>query len=132
MTPITARVKANYSNGAPAITEHQYGKGQAVLIGLDASRRCFEPGHETTERLIVEHTLGRHRSPYSCEGALVYRLSSPAADHYYFINDGPARTVSFESEFQYKSAIDALSGEEVNLQALHLHADDGRWVRMER
>jgi beta-galactosidase len=132
MTPTTAKVKANYSNGKPAIAENRYGEGQAVLIGLDASHQCFKPGNDLAERLIVEHTLGDLRSPYRCDGALVYRLSSPAADHYYFINDGPAKTVAFESEFAYKNAVDAMTGEAVAPSAIQLSADDGRWIRMEK
>ena len=98
----------------------------------DASHQCFKPGNDLAERLIVEHTLGDQRSPYRCDGALVYRLSSPAADHYYFINDGPAKTVAFESEFAYKNAGDAMTGEAVAPSAIQLNADDGRWIRMEK
>ncbi|MEL7119538.1 MAG: beta-galactosidase trimerization domain-containing protein [Bacteroidota bacterium] len=132
MTPKAAVVKANYNNGKPAITEHNYGKGQAILIGLDMAHQCFKPNHKLAESLLVDHTLGSLSSPYQCEGVLVYRLSNSEADHYYFINDGPAKTVAFSSSFSYKEAVDVLSGEIVDLTQIQLNADDGRWIRMEK
>ena len=132
MTSTTAQILANYSNGEPAITTHSYGEGTAVLIGLDLSHQCLKSGQDLAERLLIDYALGDYESPYYCEGALVYRLSSPEADHYYFINDGPATTVSFSSDFTYTDAVDALTGEQVNPDAIPLNADDGRWIRMEK
>jgi beta-galactosidase len=132
MTPMTAAVKDAYDNEEPAITENNYGEGTAVLIGLDVANQCFRPGNDIAEALLVEHTLGTYQSPYACEGALVYRLSHPDADHYYFINDGEEKTVSFTSEFSYRNVVDAVTGEAVDDSAIHLPADDGRWIRMEK
>ena len=131
MTPGTATVKAYYSTGKPGISENQYGNGTAVLLGLDLSHQCFRPGNIQAEQMLVTNVLGEKlKSPYSCEGALVYRLSAPSADHYFFINDGPAKTVVFRSDLTYKNASDALTGEVVDLKSLRLEADDARWVRM--
>lgn len=131
MTPTGAEVLAYYSNGKPAITEHRYGKGSAVLIGLDMAHQCFKPGQSLAEQMLVRHTLGESiESPYSCEGALVYRRAGDLADHYVFINDGPAKTVHFRSRYDYAKAIDALTGEAVDLTAIRLEADDARWIRM--
>jgi beta-galactosidase len=132
MTPVTAVVKDNYGNGEPAITEHNYGTGMAVLIGLDVANQCFRPGNAVAEKLLVEHTMGTYDSPYTCDGALVYRLSHPNADHYYFINDGEEKTVSFSSDLAYKKMVDAVTGEAVDASAIHLPTDDGRWIRMEK
>ncbi len=133
MTPYKAQVKTNYSTGKPAVTENNYGKGTAVLLGLDLSHQCLKPGNVWAEQRLVTHTLGaKLKSPYSCENALVYRLSAPGADHYYFINDGPAQTVTFQSNVIYKNAIDALTGEKVDPRSLRLEADDARWIRMEK
>ncbi|MBD0254433.1 MAG: hypothetical protein ICV83_01840 [Cytophagales bacterium] len=41
----------------------------------------------------VRHALGSLAARYTCEGALVYRLAAPQADHYFFSNDGPATAV---------------------------------------
>ena len=76
--------------------------------------------------------MGDLESPYSCKGALVYRLSNEKADHYYFINDGAAKNVVFRSKYNYKNAIDALTGEKVDVKDLVLKADDARWIRMEK
>lgn len=125
MTPLTDEVKAFYSTGKPGIAENEYGEGSAVFLGLDLSHQCLKPGNIQAEQMLVTYTLGEQlKSPYACEGALVYRLSAPDADHYFFINDGPAKTVVFRSDFSYKQTLDALTGEEVNLKSLRLEADD--------
>jgi beta-galactosidase len=133
MTLDGAEAKAFYSTGKPAITEHQYGKGTAVVLGLDMAYQCFQPSNIHAEQLLIRHTLGDQiKSPYSCEGALVYRLSAPEADHYFFINDGTAKSVVFRSEFDYKKTVDALTGAPVDPKAIRLDADNARWIRMER
>jgi beta-galactosidase len=133
MTPVKAVAKEYYSNGKAAITENTYGKGTAVIIGLDIAQQCFSPGNVVAEQILVSHTLGESiRSPYTCENAVVYRRAGKAADHYFFISDGPARTVSFYSDIRYSSATDALTGETVDLSAIRLDADDARWIRMEK
>jgi len=97
------------------------------------AHQCFEPGNTLAEQLLTTHTLGDNIStPYSCEGALVYRLSTSNANHYYFINDGNAKSVVFRSEINYKKATDALTGEIVEPTSIKLDADDARWIRMEK
>jgi beta-galactosidase len=107
-------------------------KVHSSLIGLDISHQCFLPGNTLAEQILVQQTLGELESPYECEGALVYRLSGPQADHYYFINDGVAKNVVFRSKYAYKNAVDALTGEQVDLNDISLRADDARWIRMEK
>jgi beta-galactosidase len=132
MTLTDGSVLAKYTNNQPAIIENKYGKGTATVIGLDVSHQCFLPGNELAESILVENTLGELESPYSCKNALVYRLSSPNADHYYFINDGAAKTVSLSTKFNYKNVVDALTGRKVDVNAVSLKADDARWLRMEK
>ena len=133
MTPVTADVKERYSSGKAAVTENRYGKGTAVIIGLDMAYQCFDPENYLAEQMLVDHALGDAiQSPYSCENALVYRRAGKDADHYFFISDGPARTVQFQSGIAYTTATDALTGEPVNLSAIRLDADDARWIRMEK
>jgi beta-galactosidase len=76
--------------------------------------------------------MGPHKSPYHCEGAYVYRLAAPSADHYFFINDDEAKAVSLDTgEFHYTSATDPVTGEPVPLdQPVALEAYSGRWIRM--
>jgi len=133
MTLDGAKAKAFYNTGKPAITEFEHGQGTSVILGLDMAHQCFEPGNTLAEQLLTTHTLGDNIStPYSCEGALVYRLSTSNANHYYFINDGNAKSVVFRSEINYKKATDALTGEIVEPTSIKLDADDARWIRMEK
>lgn len=95
---------------------------------------CFEPGNEEAERRLVRYTLDSYQPLFRCEGAIVYRLAAPTADHYFLINDGPARSVHLDtSGFVYRSATDALTGEPLSLGApIELEAYSGRWLRLEK
>jgi len=132
LTPTTGKTLDWYSNGKPAIIENYYGKGKAILIGLDVSHQCFKPGNILAENILTEYVLGNSESPYSCKEALVYRLSGKNADHFFFINDGDAKNVVFRSKYKYSKATDALTGEKVNLNSILLKANDARWIRMEK
>ena len=132
LTPTSGQILDCYSTGKPAIIENKYGKGSAVIIGLDVSHQCFGPGNQLAEMILTENTLGDLKPPYSCEEALVYRLSSPAADHYFFISDGEARQVAFRSSYKYRNATDAITGEQVDTGSISLKANDARWIRMEK
>lgn len=135
LTPTTARVVARYRhNGAPGITENSAGKGTAVVLGCQASLNCCRPGNTKLERLLVKHTLGKLRLPYRCDKALVYRLAAPSADHYFLVNDGPARKVRLDTgSFSYASVTDAVSGEPLKLKAaVTLEGYSGRWLRFEK
>ena len=108
------------------------GKGTAVNLGAQASLNCWRPGNDATEKLIVRHTLGRYEPPYACEGVLAYRLSAPTADHYFLVNDGPAKSVVLDTkDYCYRSAADAVTGQKLPLGApIEVEARGGRWVRM--
>ncbi len=132
LTPTTARVVAPYQNGRPGITENRLGTGTAVVLGAEAALQCLKPGNTALERLLVQTALGGMESPYACDGAIVYRLASPAADHYFLINDGPAREVTLDTKaHRYTSQHDAVTGEAV-AGKIALPAHDARWIRMTR
>ena len=132
MTPTSARVVARYGSGAAAITENPLGEGTAVLLGAEASLACLKPGNKAIEALLVKTALGKRKSPYACKGAIVYRIAAPAADHYFLINDGPARSVTLDTlGHKYRSAADAVSGEKIKGK-VRLPAHGGRWLRMEK
>jgi beta-galactosidase len=126
-----ARALATFDNGWPAITESRVGKGTAIVLGFEASLACFAPGDARAQQLLVDHALGDYRSPYACDGAIVYRLAAPLADHYFLINDGPARSVTLDTKnYRYASAMDAVSGKPLALGgAIDLPPYSGRWVR---
>ena len=134
LTPGPARVVARYDDGRPAITEHRHGRGTAVILGFEASGLCHRPDNPAGEALLREHALGGLAAPYACDEAIVYRLASPAADHYFLINDGPARTATLRLDgFRYRRLSDAISGEELAPgMPVALDGHDARWVRAER
>lgn len=94
----------------------------------------FKPGNEEAEERILRYTLGEIKAPYSAKGAIVYRIASTAADHYFLLNDGPGKAVNLNTGyFRYKSLTDAVTGEKLPLgQAIPLEADNGRWLRFEK
>ncbi len=129
-TPSTASVLAKYHNGLPAITENALENGKAIALGYQASMMCFEPGNDLAEKNLLKYVLGGRTSPYSAEGALVYRLAAPDADHYFFINEGEGEMVNFSSIFNYENVVDAVTGEELRLGApVWVDGDSGRWLR---
>jgi beta-galactosidase len=134
LRPEGAKVVASFANGQPAVTEHKLGKGTAVILGYEAARACFRPGQEAMEELLLRHTLGSLRSPYRCEGALVYRLAHPKADHYFLLNQGDGREVKLDfNYYTYKSARDVASGEAVPVnRPIRMDAHSGRWIRFEK
>ncbi len=129
-TPSTAKVLAKYYNGLPAITENSLGSGKAIALGYQASMICFEPGNDQAENQLLRYVLGGRTSPYFADGALVYRLATPDADHYFLINDGDGKSVNFSSIFSYQDVVDAVTGEQLQLGApILLERDSGRWLR---
>lgn len=134
LSPTSAQTLARYDSGAPAITENRLGKGTGVVLGYEASLTCFRPGDVVAEEMLVRYTLGTHRSPYACHGAIVYRLASPAADHYFLINDGPATCVELDTrDLVYRRMCDALTLEHLPIgEPINLPAYSGRWLRLEK
>jgi beta-galactosidase len=131
LKPTRAETLARFQTGEPAATENRYGKGTGVLLAWDASHAVFEPGHADMEAQLRRFAMGRIEPPYACPGGVVYRLAAPAADHYFFINDGPAARVKLDTKkFSYASASDPVTGEKVALGApVELEAYSGRWLR---
>ncbi|RMD78201.1 MAG: hypothetical protein D6820_10375, partial [Lentisphaerae bacterium] len=80
-----------------------------------------------------EWILGDNNSPYSCAEALVYRLSAPAADHYFLINDGPAVTAHLKTEFNYIRIRELLDDKPVNLnEGVPIPGWSAVWLRCEK
>jgi beta-galactosidase len=134
LTPTSAKVLSRFQTGEPAVTEHRLGKGTAVLLAWDASHAAFKRGNAALEAQLRQATMGTLDSPYACAGAVVYRLAAPAADHYFFINDGPATQVLLNTKkYEYVSASDPVSGVKLPLGApIQLEAYSGRWLRFEK
>lgn len=134
VNPTKARVLDRFQTGEPAATEHAIGKGSAVILAHDASFSCFRPGNTVMEERLRRLAMGPYSSPYRCAGAIVYRLAAPAADHYFFLNDGEAKTVTLETpRYRYRAVTDPVSGKTLKPgQPIDLEAYSGRWLRYEK
>jgi len=132
LNPTRAAVVTRFDHGAPAVTENTCSEGSAVILGYDASHEMFSPGNDVGETTFRRHVLGLHEPPYACDGAIVYRLAAPQADHYFFINDADATSVTLDTgEMVYQSVSDAISRQELPLgQPITLEPYSARWLRM--
>jgi beta-galactosidase len=135
LKPQSAVVKAEFSTGLPAVTEHNLGKGKAVIIGYEAARSCFVRGNKTMESMLLGYTLGDLKSPFNCDDAIVYRLAAGTADHYFLLNtseENKNANLKFDY-FTYKNTMDAVTGEKIDLKnGLMVEAGSARWIRMEK
>lgn len=130
LDPIDAVVTGRYQNGKAAITENPHGAGSAVLLGAPAGLFCHRPGHDEMEALLRRVLLQDREPSFTVEGALAYRLASGKADHYFLINDDPAKSVSLQTPaYDYASFEDAIDGEKVNPKVIELPPHSGRWIR---
>ncbi len=134
LSPQNAEILFNYRNGKPAGTLFHCGKGKAVLLGWEASGMCFRPGNREAEKVLIETVLGDIHLPYSCKDAIVYKLSSPAADHFFLINDQNTDIMAvLKTDKLYKKAFDVLTGKKLDPGSPWLvKANNGLWVRMEQ
>ncbi|HYO83037.1 MAG TPA: beta-galactosidase trimerization domain-containing protein [Bryobacteraceae bacterium] len=132
LTPTSATVLERFSTGEPAVMQNRVGSGSSVLLGWDASFALFQPGSAEFEQRLVRAALGSLRSPYSCEGAVAYRLAGDKADHYFVINDDVNKQVRLDTRaFAYRSASDPVTGEKLVVGApISLEAYSARWIRL--
>lgn len=131
LKPTAASVVERYSNGAPAITRNNLGKGTATILGYEASTACFKPTNMGWEQLLLDHTMQGTALPYEAKGSVVYRLGGPSADHYFVINDTdkPQTAAITSKRYSYKSWTDAITGESLTGGNITVPANTGRWVR---
>lgn len=135
-----ARVLASFDDGMPAVTEVQIGQGSAVLVGFDAGMMCHRPGCEPVEQLLAALAWGDNRRSWECSAPIAFRRSAPTADHYFLINDGPARTAWLKVfDRVYRHGEDLITGRAITcagspsqIVAVELPAESAMWVRMEK
>jgi len=131
INPTTAAVLEKFQTGEPAVTENKLGKGTAVILAADASFSMKQPGNTFMEQWTVKNTMANLISPYSSDG-IVYRLASPAADHYFILNDGEKRDFFLKFQrYSYKSVTDAMTGEILKPESISVESNSGRWIRCE-
>lgn len=134
LDPQQATILGRFSAGQAAITQYNLGQGSAVVLGYEAAKSCFKAGNKLAESNLLRYTLGSLKAPYQCQGAIVYRLASLQADHYFLINDGPATTALLQfPNYKYRSIQDAVSGQSLRQgAAIPLEGHSGRWIRCEK
>ena len=115
----------------PAVTCNKLGAGAAIVIASEATRACTRPGNDAVERWIVRHLLGDHVPPYACDGALVYRLATPTADHYFLMNDGEETSVVLDTkDMAYAAIEDPIEDAQLELNApIAIPSCSARWLR---
>jgi len=132
LNPTRAKTLQRFQTEEPAVAEHSLGKGSAIVLAYDASHAAFKPGNHAAEQSIRRHAMGSLKPPYMCEGAIVYRLAAPEADHYFLINDGEAKKVTLKTPaWRYTSATDPVTGETLEINApIPLEPHSARWLRL--
>ncbi len=133
LTPTTAQIIEKFQTTEPAVTENKLGKGTAVILAADASFSMKNRGNTFMEDWTLRHSLKNLAIPYTCPNSIVYRLASPTADHYFFINDDEAKITSLKfAQYKYKSVTDVLTGEKLSPESIALESYSGKWIRCEK
>ncbi len=129
-----ADVVSTFHNGEPAITECRVGKGSAVFIAFEASSMCYRQGNHEMERVLTNVVLGECKPEWYCDMPMVYCLSAPKADHYFFINDGEKRRATLRTNTKYLKGEDVITGEKILVSGQYIQvripAYSGCWVRL--
>lgn len=132
----TASVLQRFDTGKPAVTQAHIGRGLASLLAFDAARNCWEPGNEALEQYLGDLMRGGNPRRFACSIPMTFRRSAGSADHYFAINDGPARSaVLHVYDRAYSKVEDVLSGEAQNIGgaiAVDVGAYSGLWLRCEK
>ena len=127
-----------FQNGETAGTSYINGKGKAILLGFDAAMNCFDPGNASMEKLLASLCQeGQFKMGWQSSVPMTYRLTTPEADHYIIINDGPAMTAMIKSfDQQYKKVTNVLSDQEIPLFSNRFNpivpARSAVWLRCEK
>ena len=135
-----ANVKETWDDGTPAIVTSDFGDGKTLVFNFEAARMAFSPGNQFMEQVLVEHTLGNIRPPFTVSGyshSLVFRRSAPEADHYFIINPGMDEVIDISSkDINYISYRDILISRDFypskgKIQ-ITVPAGSGSWIRAQK
>ncbi len=133
-----ARVIRSFNDGSPAILSSSFGEGQTLVFNFEAGRSVFQPGRSDWESLICRYLLGDYRPPFEVEShgnVMVYRRSSPAADHYFIINEGQQTEVKlFSDVLHYLKARDIIRDQTIPVDKgrirVQVPGHSGSWIRV--
>ena len=132
----TARVLQRFDTGKPAVAQARIGRGLATLIAFDPARNCWEPGNTVMERYLAGIFRGNAPRRFTCDVPMTFRRNTPEADHYFVINDGPARSALLRvHDRTYTKIEDVLAGttqEHEGAIAVAVDAYSGAWLRCAR
>jgi beta-galactosidase len=94
---------------------------------------CHTPGHGDIQTLLGDLAMVGAEPTWRCSAPMAFRLRADQADHYFLVNDGPARSALLQVwDASYTDAADAVTGEPIDVSgtlAIDLPARSGRWVR---
>jgi beta-galactosidase len=131
-----ARVIRRFASGRPALSEARIGRGRAILAAFDPARECWLPGNAPMQAILADLYRGDAPRRWWSDAPMAFRRSGKAADHWFFVNDGPARTAVLRVyDRTYRSGLDVLTGKAIPVEgtiALDLPAMSALWLRMER
>jgi len=129
-----AKPLAFFNDKKVAISEHTFGKGSAIIMGYEASTSCTKPNNLLAEKLLQKTILGSCQPIYTCTNAIVYRLATPEADHYFIMNEGKAKNVRLTlNNTSKRIATEILSNKKINLnQAFSLSDNESMWLRVSK
>lgn len=132
----TARILRRFDHGQPAVSEAMVGKGLATLIAFDPARMCWKPGQTRLEALLGDLYRGPAARRWSCDAGLCYRRRHRDADHYFIVNDGPARSAVLRTwDAWYRTVEDVLDGggaDWTGTIAVDVAAYGAKWLRCTR
>jgi len=130
-----ARPIYSYQNGKPAVTEHNYGKGMATLVGFDAAYMCHT-GNEAIEDLIATIVNYNDKPQWECNLPMTYRLYGEKADHYFIFNDGEAKNAIIKAyDANYTKGTLVLEEATIDVSgtiSVLVPAQSALWIRLEK
>ncbi len=126
-----------FSDGRIAATEHRLGRGSAVIIGFDPARQAHKKDHAPEMKQWLTRLLMQGRPmPWRANSPLAFRRTTEKADHYFLLNEGPARTVWIQADdASYSSGVELMSGEPLAVDrtiVVRVPEASGVWVRLEK
>jgi beta-galactosidase len=130
LQPTSCSTLATFDSGEPAVTVNHHGQGAAVMLAYEASAHCLKP-NPTAQTDLVAQLLGGLTTPFTCTNAIAYRLVTPAAEHYFLLNDSAEPiTASMDCrDSRCADWCDAITDEPLRQQSISILPHTGRWVR---
>jgi len=131
----SADVLYRFSDGSSAVTVQKYGKGTAVLIGFDIAMMCFEKGNSFAEKML-SNLCGAGLPSYETDAPICYVREYKGTRHFFFINDGSARTCFLKLDdqncYQCEDVLDGHAHPDGHLFAFELAHDNAKWLQISK